>query len=71
MPIRGSPGAVPSGAQLTSQPGREGFASAFKGKRQFRKLKPFGKEWRLRQMSFSLIFWLEVVKKLRLDTSKA
>ena len=47
MPVCGSPSTAPSGARLSGQPSREGFASAFKGKRQFRKPKAFGKEWLL------------------------
>lgn len=44
-----------------------------RGKRQFRKLKAFGKEWLLQIIFFLLFssFWLEVVQKLRSGTFKA
>lgn len=72
MPACRSPGAAPSGAQLSGKAGREGFARAFKEKRQFRQLKAFGKGWLLEtNVLFSDFFWLEVNKKLHLDTFKA
>lgn len=48
-PVHGSAGTAPSGARLSSQPSPESFTGAFKGKRQFRKLKAFWQksEWLL------------------------